>query len=140
MSEAASEAKDKERRDVSLDFTASDIDPKAVKLAERHASRAGVGGKIKFSVRDVGKFSLLQDFGTIVTNPPYGERVYDKDEAEACYKKLASALKGKEGWSLFLITAAKNFERTFGRKCDREKKIFNAGKECRYYFYYGKKR
>ncbi len=135
---AREEAEDKIIRDIKTEIYASDIDPKAIKLAKRHAERAGVSGDIRFSVSDVAKFSPCGDYGTIVTNPPYGERVYDKEEAESCYKKLAAALGNKPGWSLFLITAAKNFERVFGKKCDRKKKIFNSNKECRFYYYYGK--
>lgn len=136
---AKEEAKDKERRGEKVKIFASDIDPKAIKLAKRHAERAGVADKIEFSVSDVAKFKPFGEYGTIVTNPPYGERVYDKEEAEACYKKLSSVLRGKEGWSLFLITAAKNFERVFGKRADRERKLFNSNKECRFYYYYGKR-
>lgn len=138
LSLAKEEAQDKIINNIQTEIFASDIDPKAIKLAKRHAERAGVSENIRFSVSDVAKFVPFGDFGTIVTNPPYGERVYDREEAESCYKKLASSLRDKPGWSLFLITAAKNFERVFGKKCDREKKIFNSNKECRFYYYYGK--
>lgn len=134
---AKEEAKDKETRNADVKIFASDIDFKAIKLARRHAERAGVADKIEFDVSDVAKFKPFGEYGTIVTNPPYGERVYDKEEAESCYKKLSASLKGADGWSLFLITAAKNFERAFGRKADREKKLFNSNKECRFYYYYG---
>ena len=136
---AKEEAKDRETRNADVKIFASDIDPKAIKLAKRHAERAGVADKIEVAVSDVAKFKPFGEYGTIVTNPPYGERVYDKEEAEACYKKLFKSLKGAEGWSLFLITAAKNFERVFGKKADREKKLFNSNKECRFYYYYGKR-
>lgn len=136
---AFSEAKDKEKRNIKLDFFASDIDPKAVKLAMRHAERAGVLDKIKFEVKDVKHFKCNLPYGTIVTNPPYGERVYDKEEAEACYKSLGKVFNELDNWSAFIITSAKNFEKTFGKKADREKKLFNSNKECRYYYYYGNK-
>ena len=137
---AREEASDKENRGVRLDIAASDIDPKAIKLASRHAERAGVADKIRFYVADVGQFSPYSELGTVVTNPPYGERVYDRDEAEKCYNKLGKAMRAHDGWSFFVITAAKNFQKVFGKKCDREKKIFNSNKECRFYYYYGKKR
>ena len=137
---AFSEAKDKEKRNIKLDFFASDIDPKAIKLAKRHAERAGVLDKIKFEVKDVKNFKCDLPFGTIVTNPPYGERVYDKEEATACYNSLGKAFKGLDNWSLFVITSAKNFEREFGKKADRERKLFNSNKECRFYYYYGNKK
>lgn len=136
---AYQEVKDKENRDIDLKIFASDIDPKAVKLAKRHAERAGVVDKIEFSVKDVKNFTTDLKNGTIVTNPPYGERVYDKDEAEACYKSLGKVVKELDGWSTFVITSAKNFEKCFGKKADRNRKLFNSNRECKYYYYYGKK-
>ncbi len=136
---AIEEAKDKEERSRQIDFVGSDIDPKAIKLAKRHAERAGIADKVRFEVCDVGRLKLDAPQGTIVSNPPYGERVYDKEQAEECYKNLGKALKQSPGWSAFVITSAKNFPKHFGKKPDREKKIFNSNKECRYYYYYGQK-
>ena len=136
---AFTEAKDKERRNIKLNFLASDIDPKAVKLAKRHAERAGVLDKIRFEVKDVKNFTTDLQYGTIVSNPPYGERVYDKEEAEACYKSLKCAYDKLCGWSAFIITSAKNFEKCFGKKADRDRKLYNSNKECRFYYYYANK-
>lgn len=133
------EAIDRENRNIPLEFFASDIDPKAIKLAKRHAERAGVADKIQFSVSDVKYFSSDLKNGTIVTNPPYGERVYDMKEAESCYKSLGEAYKKLEGWSAFIITSAKNFEKHFGKKSDRDRKLYNSNMECKYYYYYGKR-
>jgi putative N6-adenine-specific DNA methylase len=137
--QAFTEAKDKENRNIKLDFLASDIDPKAVKLAKRHAERAGVLDKIRFEVKDVKNFSTDLKYGTIVSNPPYGERVYDREEAEACYKSLRKAYDKLEGWSMFVITSAKNFEKVFGKRADRDRKLYNSNKECRFYYYYADK-
>ncbi len=136
---AFEEIKDKEKRDIDLEILASDIDPKAIKLARRHAERAGVADKIKFEVKDVKKFSTDLKFGTIVTNPPYGERVYDKDEARESYKSFGKAFKALDGWSAFVITSDFGFEKCFGKKADRNRKLFNSNRECKYYYYYGKK-
>lgn len=130
------EAKDREKRNRVIDFVASDVDPKAIKLAKRHAERAGLKDKIRFEVCDVKNFKSDLSCGTIVTNPPYGERVYDMKEAEACYKALGSAYKSLDNWSCFVITSAKFFEKNFGKKCDRERKLYNSNKECRFYYYY----
>ncbi len=137
---AFAEAKDKEERNRKIEFFASDIDPKAVKLAKRHAERAGVGDKIRFEVQSVKNFKSDLSNGTIVTNPPYGERVYDIKEAETCYKWFGEAYKRLDGWSAFVITPTKSFEKCFGKKCDRERKLYNSNKECKYYYYYGKRR
>ncbi len=136
---AIEEAKDLEKRERNLDFYGYDIDPKAVELSKAHAKNAGVFDKVKFYTKSVANFSTEFSCGTIVTNPPYGERVYDKKEAEECYKILGNKLKEKPCFSSFIITSANNFERCFGKKADRIKKLYNSEKECKYYFYYGKK-
>ena len=132
------QAKASETLDRRLEFFASDIDKKAIKLAERHAARAGIGNRIKFKVSDVADFSCKLPRGTIVTNPPYGERVYDKESAKECYKSLKKAFDNLDNWSLFVITAADFFCKQFGLKPDRNRKLFNSNRECRYYYYYGK--
>ena len=137
---AFEEAKDSEHRERKVEIFASDIDPKAIKLAKRHAERAGVLDKIVFEVKDVKNFSSDLSLGTIVTNPPYGERVYDRDEAEACYKSLGKAYEALDRWSCFVITSDKAFEKKFGKKCDRDRKLYNSNMECKYYHYYADKK
>ncbi len=138
--QAYTEAKDKERRDIKPEIFGSDIDGKAVKLAERHAERAGVAKFVRFERCDAKNFRSDLENGTIVTNPPYGERVYDMKEAEQCYKSLSKAVAGLKGWSTFVITSAKSFEKHFGKKADRERKLYNSNRECRYYYYYGERK
>ncbi len=137
---AFEEAKDKENLGQKIEIFASDIDPKAIKLAKRHAERAGVKDKIHFEVKDVKHFSSHLKRGTIVTNPPYGERVYDIKEAEECYRSLRKVYDGLDEWSLFLITSANNFEKCFKKKADRQRKLYNSNKECKFYYYYGNKK
>lgn len=131
-------ARDLEKKDAKLEFFASDIDPKAIKLATYHAKKAGVDKYISFKNCDIKDVKLPKDFGTIVSNPPYGERVYDKIEAENCYKHLGNLVRNSN-WSAFIITACKSFERHFKKKADRIKKMYNSNLECNYYYYYGKK-
>ena len=136
---AFEEAKDKENRSMDCRIFASDVDPKAIKLAKRHAERAGVRDKIEFSVSDVKNVRLELGGGTIVTNPPYGERVYDMREAEACYKSLGKVFRELDNWSAFVITSAKSFEKHFGKRADRDRKLYNSNRECKLYYYYAKK-
>lgn len=136
---AFEEAKDVEYRDREIDFCGFDIDFKAIKIAKRHAERAGVADKVKFFVKDAGAFSPESSFGTVVTNPPYGERVIDRETAEQAVKNFGKATKKFPEWSIFAISSAKNFEKCFGRKADRNRKVYNSEKECKYYYYYGKR-
>ena len=133
------EAKDKEERNRKIEIFASDIDKKAVTLCKRHEERAGLKGVIKFTQSDVYNFNCSLSDGTIVTNPPYGERVYDKEQAEECYKSLRKTYDRLDNWSLFAITSEKRFEKIFGKKCDRDRKLYNSNKECRFYYYYKNK-
>ncbi len=138
--EAITKARDNEKLDRKLEFFASDIDPKAVKLASHHAQKAGVKKYINFKVADVKDFKNSLSFGTIVTNPPYGERVYDKREAESCYKSLGKVMEGLDRWSAFVITSHKGFERYMGKRADRIRKLYNSNKECGFYYYYADKK
>ena len=133
---AIEEAFDTEKLNTPVEIYASDIDPKAVKLAKRHAERAGVGGKIRFSVADVKDFKCELKNGTIVTNPPYGERVYDKIEAEACYRSLGKVYSSLTDWSAFVITSAKNFEKHFGKEADKRRKLYNGMIKCQLFMYF----
>ena len=133
---AFTEAKDKEDRSRKIEIFASDIDKKAISLAKHHAERAGLKNKINFTVSDVKNFSCDLPNGTIVTNPPYGERVYDKREAEECYKSLRKVYDSLDNWSMYLITSEKRFEKIFGKRCDRDRKLYNSNKECKLYYYY----
>lgn len=135
---AYEEAKDNEDYGIKPDIRGFDVDKKAIELTLYHAERAGVKNYIKASVSPIQNLKLWGNAGTIVTNPPYGERVYDEKEATECYKALGNAVKNS-GWSAFIITPAKGFEKSFGKKCDRERKLYNSEKECRFYYYYGKK-
>lgn len=136
---AYEQAKDNEIRDRKLEIFGSDIDKKAVELAIHHAKNAGVDKYIRFCVSNVKNVKNALSNGTIVTNPPYGERVYDRKEAEECYKNLRTTFDKLDNWSLFLITSAKNFEKCFNKRADRIRKLYNSNKECNFYYYYKNK-
>ena len=138
--DAITKARDNEKLDRKLEFFASDIDAKAIKLATRHAEKAGVKRYINFNVSDVKDFKSSLPFGTIVTNPPYGERVFDRKEAEGCYKSLGKVFESLDRWSAFVITSHKGFERYMGKKADRVRKLYNSNKECGFYYYYANKK
>ena len=136
---AIEESKDKIKTDRKIEIFGSDIDKKAVELTKEHLRHVKLDGLIKVSRTGIKDFSSELKNGTIVTNPPYGERVYGKDDAKLCYKQFGDSFSKLNGWSAFVITSANGFEKDFGKKADRQKRIFNSNKECKYYFYYGKK-
>jgi putative N6-adenine-specific DNA methylase len=115
---------------------ASDIDPEAVEIARKNARRAGVEDLITFSVADACAFSRETERGVIVTNPPYGERLLDRQQAESIYRDFGAALAGKENWSLYLLSSDPEFERCFGRSADKKRKLYNGMIKCDLYMYY----
>ena len=85
---------------------------------------------------DVSDFRCSKKDGCIVTNPPYGERLLSAKEAAAVYSSLGKTWKSLDNWSLFVITSAPNFEKSLGKKCDKNRKLYNSGLECRLYEYF----
>ncbi len=132
------EAKDKERLDKPLNFHGYDINPKAIALANRHAQNAGLSDKVHFEVADVKDFYSKNRNGTIVTNPPYGDRILTPKEAGELYKTLGKVFRKLDNWSLYAITPSESFERDFGSRADKNRKLYNSGKQCRFYEYFRK--
>jgi putative N6-adenine-specific DNA methylase len=133
---AYQEALDNEKMDTKLRFSGFDIDSNAIKLSMHHAQRANISDKIHFQVQDVSKLSSRYKLGTIVTNPPYGERLLDIKQANALYNTLGNVYKSLDNWSLFAITSAPQFEKHFGKRSDKNRKFYNANKECHFYSYF----
>ena len=120
------------------DFIAfgSDIDNRSLELVNLNAKRAGVEKFIKTSIADIKDFSPQSERGTLVTNPPYGERMLDIKEAERLYKIMGEKLVPKKGWSYGIISPDEEFERLFGRKADKRRKLYNGMIKCQYYMYF----
>ena len=114
----------------------SDIDPAALKLAEENAERAGVADIIRFELADAASFSRKTESGVIVTNPPYGERIMDKAEAERLYREFGRAYSGTMNWKLYLLSSHTEFERCFGRNADKKRKLYNGMIKCDVFMYY----
>lgn len=113
------------------DILGTDIDPAAVALAKTNAQKAGVADVVRFAVADAGEFAPTGELGRVVTNPPYGERLLEKREAEQLYAAFGRAWKrAPKGWSLYLLSSHTEFERTFGKKADKKRKLYNGMIKC----------
>lgn len=127
------------KRDADLHFCGYDVDPEVIKLASYHARQAGVEKYVHFQVRDVKELSSRFSFGTICTDPPYGKRLGDVKEAKALTAILGERFRALgPKWSAFVISAVPDFERSFGRNADKNRKFFNADELCRLYSYFSK--
>lgn len=127
--------------DKTLEIYASDIDKKAVKCAMENAAEAGVLEDINFSVADGAKLDFgNREGGIIITNPPYGERIGDRESIDRLYQGFERFLRQNPTWSMFAITSDKTIEqKVFGRPADRRRKLFNGRMEVCYYQYHGQK-
>ena len=122
----------------SSDFTAvgSDIDSAVLELTMANAKKAGVGGHIRTVCRDISEFICAGERGLIVTNPPYGERLLDQRAAEKLYRTMGSVFAEKTGWRYGIISPHEEFEKIFGRKADKRRKLYNGMLKCQFYLYF----
>jgi len=124
--------------DADIRILASDISSEAVEAARANAEEAGVDQYIEFAAAPVSAFTAPEEYGVIVANPPYGERIGEKDAIHRIYKDLRRFMTANPTWSLYLITSDKEFEGSFlDRPADRRRKLYNGRIETCYYQYYG---
>ncbi len=112
------------------DILGSDVDPECVEISRANAGRAGVSEIVRFERADARRFSPGSDRGIVVSNPPYGERVMERREAERLYRQFSAAVKGLDGWGFYLLSSHTEFERAFGRTADRRRKLYNGMIKC----------
>ena len=132
---AADEAMDKEF-DGDYEIWGGDIDPQAVELARHNAQLAEVDDVVRFDGDDARTFHWGGQYGRIVTNPPYGERIMERREAEELYRAFGKAwAKFPEGWKLYLLSSHTEFERTFGARAEKKRKLYNGMLKCDLFMY-----
>ena len=122
--------------DTPFEVYASDISTGCVELTERNARIAGVGDMIKTFNMDCRKISAPGRRATIVTNPPYGERMGGEREIEELYRTMGVHFRSLAPWQVYIITSHPYFERLYGRRADKVRKLYNGMLECRLYQYF----
>ena len=133
--DAAEEAMDREFEG-DYEIWGGDIDPEAVALARHNAQLAEVEDIVRFDVDDATRFHWGGLYGRVVTNPPYGERVMERKEVEDLYRAFGKAWdKLPEGWKLYLLSSHTEFERAFGKKADKKRKLYNGMLKCDLFMY-----
>lgn len=139
IKEARQECLDTQTLEKKLRISGFDIDENAVGLARRHAERAGVADAVHLQTCDMREVKSRYRYGVAVTNPPYGERLLNEREALNLYKDFGKWFRSLQDWSLYAITSLDGFERAFGAKADKNRKLYNGKLKCRLYQYLGKK-
>ncbi|MDR2018525.1 MAG: class I SAM-dependent RNA methyltransferase [Syntrophobacterales bacterium] len=130
--EAQSQIKDMEFR-----ILASDNDGEVLKKARANALQAGVADYVAFQKLPVEEFRSRKKYGCIVCNPPYGERLGESREIERLYRTMGNVFQGLDSWSFFMFAAHPYFQKFFGKRADKNRKIFNGGIKCYLYQYLG---
>ncbi len=114
----------------------SDIDTEVLTMAKENARRAGVAEHIKFFPKDARRIKKEDRRGTVACNPPYGERLLSISEAEALYRDMGRVFDALAPWQIYVLTSAENFERLYGRRADKVRKLYNGMIPCRLYQYF----
>lgn len=133
------EAKELVCTDISVDIQGYDIDGEVVKVARENAKRAGVEHLIHFQQRPVSALNHPKKYGFLISNPPYGERMEEKEVLPGLYGEVGEALKRLDSWSVYLITSYQDVERYIGRKADKNRKIYNGMLKTYFYQFLGPK-
>ena len=125
------------RRDCAFSAFGYDIDEAALDVARHNARLAGVGDRISFERRDIRDYEDIWERVTVITNPPYGERMLDADEARRLYRVMGRVFAPKQYHSYTIISPDESFEKLFGRPADKKRKLYNGMMKCDVYMYYG---
>jgi len=137
--EAVTEAQDMVNLDIETDIQGFDIDDNVIRLARQNAVNAGVDKLIHFQRRSVAELSHPKHYGFIITNPPYGERLEEKEALPEIYGALGRQFAKLADWSAYVITSYEDIEKYFGRKADKNRKIYNGMLKTYYYSFLGPK-
>ena len=136
---AVNEANDMIDMSVRPDIQGYDIDGDIIKAAKDNAELAGVSEMIHFQKRPVAELRHPKKYGFIITNPPYGERIGEKELLPTLYGQLGDAMKLLDSWSAYIITGYSDVEKYIGRKADKNRKIYNGMMKTYYYQFMGPK-
>lgn len=131
------EAEDQANYDQPLEILGTDIDHRMIDIAKENAIEAGLGDLVKFKQMQVRDFTSELEYGVIVGNPPYGERLGDRKEVELMYREMGQAFSKLDTWSVYMMTSLEHFEECYGKKATKKRKLFNGFIRTDYYQYWG---
>ena len=123
--------------DVVLDILGCDIDKRSILRARDNAANLGLEEDIQFFMKDMREVDLKNEYGVVITNPPYGERMGDKEEVQKLYTDLGLKFRELDTWSMYIITSDEEFEKLYGKKADKKRKLYNGRIKVDYYQFYG---
>ncbi|WP_226672881.1 THUMP domain-containing class I SAM-dependent RNA methyltransferase [Rossellomorea aquimaris] len=131
------EAEDLANYDQPLEILGTDIDHRMIEVSKENALEAGLGDLVKFKQMQVRDFTSDLEYGIIVGNPPYGERLGERKEVEHMYQEMGKAFEKLDTWSVYMLTSHENFEQCYGKQATKKRKLFNGFIRTDYYQYWG---
>lgn len=134
--EARAEAKDLITRSP-LNIAGSDIEERAIMMARKHAAAAGFGSDLRFETKPFADFRSSEEFGCLISNPPYGERIGEAKQVERLYRSMNDVFRRLPTWSIYVLSAYPGFEQEVHQRADRKRKLYNGKIACTYYQFYG---
>ncbi len=137
--QAVDEANDRMDPKVETDIQGYDMDAEIIKAARQNAAAAGVDHLIHFQPRPVSALSHPKKYGFLISNPPYGERLEEKEHLPELYREIGARFQSLDSWSMYLITGYEDAEKYIGRKADKNRKIYNGMLKTYYYQFLGPK-
>lgn len=136
---AMDEAADLVDDQIETDIQGYDLDGEVVKAARENARNAGVAHLIHFQQRPVAELNHPKKYGFVITNPPYGERIEEKENLPGLYRQIGEAFRRLDSWSEYVITSYDQAEKYIGKKADKNRKIYNGMLKTYYYQFLGPK-
>ena len=121
-------------KNVPIDILGSDIDERCIQVCKQHAKKAGV--MVNWAVKPLKDFEKTNEKGVLVVNPPYGERLMEKNDAANLYLEMREVFSDLDGWSKNIISGYRDFEKAYGKRADKRRKLSNGGLTCTLYQYF----
>lgn len=135
--EAREDAKSKIDHDIELDIMGSDIDGRMISLAKKNAEEAGVGDTIVFKQMQLADFNTEKEYGVLVANPPYGERLGEEESVRKLYKEMGKTYRKMPTWSKYILTSDLEFEKSYAQRATKKRKLYNGAIRTDFFQYWG---
>lgn len=136
-SEAKKEAFGLIDNETKLHILGCDIDKRSILRARDNAANLGLDEDIAFFMKDMRDVDLQDEYGVVITNPPYGERIGEREEVHQLYKDFGEKFRELKTWSIYVITSEEDFEKIYGKSANRKRKLYNGRIKVDYYQFYG---
>ncbi|MDK7188033.1 MAG: THUMP domain-containing class I SAM-dependent RNA methyltransferase [Facklamia hominis] len=124
------------KTDLQMDILGCDIDGRMIEIAKANANKAGVADTIEFKQMQLSDFVPKKDYGILIANPPYGDRLLDKDQVHHLYQQMGEIYQKMPTWSKYILTSDEAFEDYYGKKATKKRKLYNGALKVDYYQYW----